>query len=67
MKLVDILSKLFFSIILTILFYLIVTPIAFLQKIFGTQSLNIKFNKEQNSYWIVRNKNEFGTKYFEKQ
>jgi hypothetical protein len=41
-------------IILSILFYLILTPISFLAKIFGKQFMKLKFDKSIETYWENR-------------
>ena len=40
--------------ILTILFYLILTPIAFIAKIVGKKFLILKYDKSANTYWEKR-------------
>jgi membrane-bound ClpP family serine protease len=40
--------------ILTILFYLVLTPIAFIAKIVGKKFLNLKYDKSTNTYWEKR-------------
>lgn len=42
--------------ILSILFYLMVTPIAFLKKIFSEPDVSYQPDKNKKSYWIVREK-----------
>ena len=39
-----------------IVFLGVVTPMAFLVKLFGKDLLNLKFNKKTNSYWLNRQK-----------
>ncbi len=41
-------------VIITILFYLIVTPIGLLARLCGKDFLNTKFDKKVNSYWVPR-------------
>lgn len=41
-------------IILTILFYIIVSPIGLIFKIFGKKFLELKWDNEQESYWNIR-------------
>jgi len=41
-------------VILTILFYLILTPIGMMAKIFGKKFLNLKIDKGAKSYWEKR-------------
>ncbi len=46
-------------VILTILFYLIVTPIGLLTKIFKKDFLDLRISKSQKSYWNYREKKEY--------
>ena len=41
-------------VILTILFYLVLTPIGFIAKIFRKRFLSLKLDKEKKSYWEKR-------------
>ena len=41
-------------VILTILFYLVLTPIGFIAKIFGKRFLSLKIDAEKKSYWETR-------------
>lgn len=41
-------------VILSILFYLVVTPIGLLARLFGKDFLDIKFDKTATSYWIPK-------------
>lgn len=41
-------------VILTILFYLILTPIGLIAKIFGKKFLDLQFKSSQKTYWIKR-------------
>ncbi len=41
-------------IILTLFYYIIITPVAILKLCFGGRPLPLKFNKKQLSYWIKR-------------
>ncbi len=41
-------------IILSVIYYLIFTPIALIMKIFGRDALNRKFDKAAKSYWNIR-------------
>ena len=47
------LSKIISPLIMGIIFFLVVTPIAFLMKIFKKDLLNLKFNNNK-SYWIEK-------------
>jgi len=47
------LGKIISPIIMGIIFFLVVTPIAFIMRIIGKDLLNLKFNKNK-SYWIEK-------------
>ncbi|MAT59890.1 MAG: hypothetical protein CMF23_18095 [Ignavibacteriae bacterium] len=53
--------------ILTILFYFVVTPIGLLAKMFRKDFLDRKFNKEKSSYWNYRTKEEYQKVFTERQ
>ena len=55
-KLGEILGKIIAPIVMLIVFMGVVTPMAFLVKLFGKDLLNLKFNKKTNSYWLQRQK-----------
>lgn len=67
MTLAVLLGWLMTRIILTILFYLVVTPIGLLAKICGKDFLNRKFNKTAQSYWIPREATTSDKKTYENQ
>lgn len=46
-------------VILTILFYLIVTPTGFIARLFGKDFLDLKLEKEKDSYWHLREIKEY--------
>ena len=54
-------------IILSILFYLVVTPLGILTRLLGKDFLNTRFNKNVCSYWIAREKAEFDKARYESQ
>jgi len=47
------LGKIISPIIMGVIFFLVVTPIAFIMRIIGKDLLNLKFNKNK-SYWIEK-------------
>ena len=47
------LSKIISPLIMGIIFFLVVTPIGLIMRIFGKDVLNLKYNKNQ-SYWIKK-------------
>ena len=42
-------------VILGVVFFLIISPMAILRKLLGKDSLHLKFNPNTDSYWISRN------------
>ncbi|MCL0045319.1 SxtJ family membrane protein [Nitrospinaceae bacterium] len=54
-KLGLLLSKIFNPIFLGVIFFLIITPIAIIRKIFGKSALRLKSKPSVESYWIIRN------------
>ena len=54
-------------VILTLLFYLVVTPIALIARLAGKDFLNRKFQTTAKSYWIPKKKSELGKTTYEKQ
>ena len=49
-----ILGEIISPLIMGIIFFLVVTPIGLLMRIFGKDVLNLKYNKNQ-TYWIEKN------------
>lgn len=62
-----ILGSIMTRVILTFLFYIVVTPVAIIAKIAGKDFLNLKIEKEKKSYWIFRDKKEYNKTETEKQ
>ena len=54
-------------VILTVLFYLVVTPIGILARIFGKSFLDTNFDKNVDSYWIVREPAKLDKRSYENQ
>ena len=48
------LGKIISPIIMGVIFFLVVTPIGLLMRLFGKDVLNLKLNKKNNSYWIEK-------------
>ena len=44
-------------VILSLLFYVIITPIGVVLRTFGKDLIGLKFSKKQDTYWIKRKKN----------
>ena len=55
-KLGEILGKIIAPLVMTLIFFFILTPLSFIIRIFGKDLLKLKFSKD-NSYWIKREKN----------
>ena len=51
----EILGKFISPIVMMIIFFLLITPLSFILKIFGKDMLNIKYNNFK-TYWIKRKK-----------
>jgi hypothetical protein len=54
-------------IILTILFYLVLTPIGLLAKVFGKKFMDVKYNKSAETYWEKRTTKEKNQLDYERQ
>ena len=48
------LGKIISPIIMGVIFFLVVTPIGLLMRLFGKDVLNLKLNKKKSSYWIEK-------------
>ena len=59
MKLAVVLSWINTRIILLILFYLILTPIGLIMRLFGKDVLDFKIKKNRDSYWQKKEKKPF--------
>ena len=53
--------------ILSVLFYLVVTPIGLLAKLFGKDRLDLAFDKSAESYWRSKDNTRQETNDYEKQ
>ena len=54
-------------VILTILFYIVLTPTAFFARLFKKNFLDLRIDKSKNTYWEAREKKNFSPKDYEKQ
>ena len=54
-------------VILSLLFYIIVTPIGLIPRFFGKQFLELKWDKSKISYWNYMNTKQLYEKIYEKQ
>ena len=52
----EILGKIIAPIVMMIVFFIVLTPVSFIVRLFGKDLLKLKFIKK-NSYWIYRKKN----------
>ena len=48
------LGKVIAPLIMGLIFFLVVTPIGLLMRLFGKDVLNLKLNKKKSSYWIEK-------------
>ena len=48
------LGKIISPIIMGVIFFLVVTPIGLLMRLFGKDVINLKLNKKKSSYWIEK-------------
>ncbi|MDH7604361.1 MAG: SxtJ family membrane protein [Melioribacter sp.] len=55
------------NLILTILFYAIITPIGLIIKLRDKDLLDLKFKKDSNTYWNYRKIKEYKREYSERQ
>ena len=67
MTLAVLLGWLMTRIILMILFYLVITPIGLMARLWGKDFLNEKLDAKAPSYWIVRKTTPFERKNYERQ
>ena len=49
------LGKMISPLIMVIIFFLIITPIGVIMRVFGKDILSLKYNKKNKSYWIEKN------------
>ena len=54
-------------VILSLVFYGIITPIGLLSRLVGKEFLNLKLNKKENTYWNNRRKHSLKKANYEKQ
>ena len=53
--------------ILSLMFYMIFTPIGFILRLFGKQFIELNWNKTDSTYWKYRSKSIFEKENYEKQ
>ena len=54
-------------VILSLLFYIIITPIGSISRLFGKQFIELKWDKSKDSYWNYRTTKQLKRENFEKQ
>ena len=67
MSLAKLLCSFIRNVILIILFYLVVTPIGLVARLFGKNFLELKFGEDKDSYWIPSKTAKFEKKSYENQ
>ncbi len=67
MTLAVLLSWIMTRVILIILFYLALSPVSLLARLFRKDFLNTGFKNEQNSYWIKRENKKLSPSEYERQ
>lgn len=67
MRLAFILAWVNTRLILFIVFYLVLTPIGLVMKLFGADLLERKIDKNKDTYWIKKEKKEFSRLDYERQ
>jgi len=53
--------------ILSLLFYVVITPIGLISRLFGKQFIELKWNKRNSTYWNYRSGGVFEKEKYEKQ
>jgi hypothetical protein len=54
-------------VILSLLFYVVITPISFFSRLFGNEFLDLKWDKSKVTYWNYRNTKQRNNEDYEKQ
>jgi len=67
MSLAIVLGWLMTRVILTILFYFVLTPLRFIALIFNKRFLNFRIDRSSESYWETREKKPFDPSTYERQ
>ncbi len=67
MGLALILGYIMTRVILSVLFYLVITPISIICRLLGKDVLSLKIDKAKKSYWIKRKKSIINKSRYEKQ
>ena len=56
-KLGEILGKIIAPIVMLLVFFIVITPIGLMLRLFGKDILGLKFSEKVKTYWITRDKN----------
>jgi hypothetical protein len=67
LKLGDLLGRITGSVLLGVVFYIMLTPIALLKRLSGNKSMDIDFSSDKPSFWVTRRNKEISGKDFEQQ
>lgn len=67
MKFAEVLGFINSRILLSILFFLIVTPIGLMLRLLGKQPITLSRKRDEASYWVPRRPEEFGPERLERQ
>jgi hypothetical protein len=67
LKLGDLLGRITGSVLLGVVFYIMLTPIALLKRLSGNKSMDIDFSLDKPSFWVTRKNKEISGKDFERQ
>ena len=54
-------------VILSLLFYVVITPIGIFSRLFGSKFLDLKWDKSKDSYWNARTKTQRNNEEYERQ
>ena len=52
----ELLGRIIAPVVMAIVYFLILTPISLLVRLFGKDLIGIKFNNDKSSYWVKRDK-----------
>ena len=67
MVLAVILGWIMTRVILSLLFYVVITPIGLFSRLFGSKFLDLKWDKSKDSYWNPRTTNQRNNEDYERQ
>lgn len=67
MVLAVILGWIMTRVILSLLFYIVITPIGLFSRLFGNKFLDLKWDKSKDTYWNYRNTKQLNSEDYERQ